>query len=465
MWKQMGTEFKVGVFTIVALCTIGYMLFVLNPNLLKDATRKEYHTILKDAAGIIPKTHVKTNGVTIGKVKAVELQINTTKIVIEIDSHIKLPAGSTMEVRTRGLLGDVYLEIVRPDDTGQYIAEGGLIPKSDDQIDMQGVMALVGQIGKDVKKVTERLSNVLGTDEGEKSLRSVLQNLDVTLANFKKFSGNLNDVLDDTNKERLNRILASFDDSMAEVKGASKNIRLISERIEKGEGTIGKLVNDDTAIQEIEGAVRDLRDVLAPATKVQISIDTHSEARKDKTGQTYLNVILKTRPDRFYLVGMTDAQETLRDTKTEQLDNGGAQGDAPAFSKTRERITEKRALRVNLQLGKRWYFIAARLGLFESSGGIATDLYFFRDRVRFSLEANDFKSYDNEWRRVARLKAYMQVLFFDHIYLMAGLDDMTRIRNPLTYEDQKGPIPFGGLGLAFNDQDLKALFGAAALAR
>ena len=48
---------------------------------------------------------------------------------------------------------------------------------------------------------------------------------------------------------------------------------------------------------------------------------------------------------------------------------------------------------------------------------------------------------------------------------MAGLDDITRKRNPLTYEEKKGPVPFGGLGLSFNDQDLKALFGAAALAR
>lgn len=465
MWKQLGTEFKVGVFTIVALFTLGYMLFVLNPNMLKDTTRKEYHSILRDAAGIIPKTHVKTNGVTIGKVKAVELLVNTTKIIVEVDANIKLPVGSSMEVRTRGLLGDVYLEIVRPEDTGEYISEGGLIPKSEDQIDMQGVMGLVGKIGKDVKKITERLSNVLGTMEGEESLKNIVQNLDKTLANFKTFSGNLNQVLDDTNRDRLNRILASFDDSMAEVKGATKNIRLISERIEKGEGTIGKLVNDDVAIKEIEGAVRDLRDVLGPATKVQITIDAHNEARRDKTGQSYLNVIFKTRPDRFYLVGMTDAQETVRDTKTEDLDKEGAQGDAPAFAKTRERISEKRALRVNLQLGKRWYFLTARLGLFESTGGIATDLHFFRDKLRFSLEANEFKSYDNEWRRVARLKAYMQVLFFDHVYLMAGLDDITRTRNPMTYEEQKGPIPFGGLGLAFNDQDLKSLFGAAALAR
>jgi phospholipid/cholesterol/gamma-HCH transport system substrate-binding protein len=497
MWKQMGTEFKVGVFTVVALFTLGYMLFVLNPNMLKDSTRKNYYTVLKDAAGIIPKTHVKTNGVTIGKVKAVELDVNTTRIIVEVDANIKLPVGSHMEVRTRGLLGDVYLEIVRPEDTGAYIAEGGLIPKSEDQMDMQGVMSLLGSIGKDVKKITGSLANVVGNKEGEQSLHNILDNietltadlrktgasirgamgdhpedvrnivvnLDKSLANLKTFTANLNQVLDDGNKERLNRIIASFDDSMVEVKGATKNIRLISEKIEKGEGTIGKLVNDDTAIQEIEAAVKDLREVLAPATKTQFIIDTHGEGRADKTGQTYFNVIFKTRPDRFYLVGMTDTTEGVRDTKTEQLGSESANGDTPGYTKTRERVTERKSLRFNLQLAKRWYFLTARLGLFESTGGGALDLHFFRDRIRLSLEAFDFKSYDNEWRRVARLKAYMQVLFFDHIYVMAGVDDITRTRNPITYEEEKGPVPFGGLGLSFNDQDLKALFGAAALAR
>jgi phospholipid/cholesterol/gamma-HCH transport system substrate-binding protein len=497
MWKQMGTEFKVGVFTIVALFTLGYMLFVLNPNMLKDATRKRYYTVLKDAAGIIPKTHVKTNGVTIGKVKGVELDVNTTRIIVEVDANVKLPVGSRMEVRTRGLLGDVYLEIVRPEDTGNYIAEGGVIPKSDDQMDMQGMMSLLGSIGKDVKKITGTLAGVVSSKDGENSLqnimdnietltadlrktgasirgaigdhpgevRDIVMNLDKSLANLKQFTGNLNSVLDDANKDRLNRIIASFDDSMVEVKGATKNIRLISEKIEKGEGTIGKLVNEDAAIQEIEAAVRDLREVLAPATKVQTIIDTHGEGRADKTGQTYFNVIFKTRPDRFYLVGMTDTVEGIRDTKTEQIDSEPSSGDVPGYTKTRERVTERKSLRFNLQLAKRWYFVTARLGLFESSGGGALDFQFFRDRVRLSLEAFDFKSYDNEWRRVARLKAYMQVLFLEHIYVMAGVDDITRKKNPLTYEEQKGPVPFGGLGLSFNDQDLKALFGAAALAR
>jgi phospholipid/cholesterol/gamma-HCH transport system substrate-binding protein len=497
MLKDLGTEFKVGAFAFAALVILGAMLFILNPNMLSESTRKTYHTILKDAAGIIPKTHVKTNGVTVGKVRNVELQVNATKITVEVDSAIKIPVGSRIEVRTRGLLGDVYLEIVRVEDTGEYIENGGLIAKSEDQMDIAGVMQVVGQIGKDLKKVTNTIANVLGTEVGENSLRNILDNietltadlrktgssirgaigdnpeavknivmnLDKSLANLRTFSTGLNDVLDEQNKERLNRILASFDDSMIEVKGATKNIRLISEKIEKGEGTIGRLVNDDSTLDEIEGAVKDIREALGGASKMQVYVDGRGEFRKDKTSQTYLNVRFQTRPDRYYLVGITDGYESVTDTKVESIESKPADGDAPGYTTTRERVVERKQLKFNLQMAKRWYFATARIGLFETTGGVAGDLHFLSDRLQLSLELFDWRTYNNEWRRVARVKTYVSILFFNHIYAMLGLDDVTRTRNPMTYEPQKGPIPFAGIGIAFNDQDLKSIFGAAALAK
>jgi hypothetical protein len=122
---------------------------------------------------------------------------------------------------------------MRSEDTGEYIPEGGLLPKSDENMDMQGVMSLLGNIGKDVKKITGTLSNVVGNEEGERSLRNILdnietlsadlrstgssirgaigdnpegmkniiQNLDKSLANLKKITGTVGDVLDDSNKE------------------------------------------------------------------------------------------------------------------------------------------------------------------------------------------------------------------------------------------------------------------------
>src|SRR5262249_7668116 len=144
-----------------------------------------------------------------------------------------------------------------------------------------------------------------------------------TVADLRQFSGNLKDVLNQENRDRIDRILTSFDETMVDVKGGAKNINLIAEKVEKGEGTIGRLVNDDNTIAELEGAIKDIRKVLAPANKLSIDVDYHNEVRRDNTFQHYVNLAIRTRPDRFYLLGFTDTKTdtTVRTITTDQNGN------------------------------------------------------------------------------------------------------------------------------------------------
>ncbi|MEY4632396.1 MAG: hypothetical protein RIQ81_2516, partial [Pseudomonadota bacterium] len=466
-----------------------YMFFVLSPDSFESVKRYSYYTIVSDAAGIISKTHVKTNGVIVGKVKEVKLDVNMTRIDMEIDANVKVPVGSHIEVRTRGLLGDVFLEVIRAEDSGQYIPDGGLIPRSEGSTDMQAVLALAGSIGKDVKKITSVLAEAMGSDDGKRNIKEIVENIhgsttdlrttlaalrgaigdrpeDVKaiVANIKEFTAGLRDVMDEDNREKLNNIIASFDESMGDVKGASKNIRLIAEKMERGEGTLGKLISDESTISEIEGAIKDLREVLSPVKKLEVGVEYRGEFRNDQTGQNYFNMVFRTRPDRYYLLGATDVQTEQVDRTTKTITEEPAVDDDPETTQTRETIRERQALRFNLQFAKRFGVIGVRFGLFESTGGVATDLYLFRDRLKLSAEAFDWKTKDNEYRRVAHLKAYASVLFFNHLSAIAGVDDITRL-DPESGKEIKKPKYYFGAGLSFNDNDLRALFGAAALAR
>ncbi len=487
--KTLGTEFKVGLFTLVALSTLVYMFFVLSPDSFESGKRNNYYTILSDAAGIIAKTHVKTNGVIIGKVKNVRLDVNMTRVDMEIDIHVKIPEGSHIEVRTRGLLGDVFLEIVRPEDNGLYIPKGGMIPKAEGTTDMQAVLALAGSIGRDVKKITGVLADVMGSDDGRKNIGEIVGNIhdsssdlrktlaalrgavgdrpeDVKaiVANIKGFTEGLRDVLDKGNRAKLQNIIASFDESMGDVKGASKNIRMIAEKVERGEGTIGKLLSDESTIAEIEGAIKDLREVLSPVKKLEVGVEYRGEFRNDQTGQNYFNMVFRTRPDRYYLLGATDIQGEQIERTTKTITEEPTVDDDPTTTQTREIIQDRKSLRYNLQFAKRFGIAGLRFGLFESTGGFAADFYLFRDRLKVSAEAFDWKTKDNEFRRVAHLKAYASALFFNHVSAIVGVDDLTRL-DPVTRIENKKPKYYFGAGLSFNDNDLRTLFGAAALAR
>jgi phospholipid/cholesterol/gamma-HCH transport system substrate-binding protein len=326
----------------------------------------------------------------------------------------------------------------------------------------------VGNIVRNIESLSNDLKVTSGTirksiGEREEDMQNIVSNVRDALRDVKQFSASLRDVLDTENKEKIDRILASFDESMLEVRGATKNINMIAQKVEKGEGTLGRLVNDDTALMEIEGAVKDIREVLSPVRKLQIAVDYHGEVRGDETTQNWFNMVFKTRPDRWYIVGVTDKETSEIDRTTETLQDDPASGDSPATRRTRETIRETNALRINLQFAKRWYFVALRFGLFESSGGMASDFYLWDDRIRLSLEAFNFKSKQNEFRHVAHLKSYASILFFNHVYAMIGVDDITR-KDLETGERVQKPNWFVGAGLTFDDQDIKAIFGAAALA-
>jgi phospholipid/cholesterol/gamma-HCH transport system substrate-binding protein len=479
--KNMTLEFKVGLFTLFGLCSTGYLFYALKPTAFERRTYTEYHTFIKNAAGIVRNSHVKTNGVSVGKVMDVQLHATDTKVIIEVESHVPIPDGSTIQIRSVGFLGDSHIEIIRTPDQGQYIAAGGLIPQSVSTSDLSGLIEVAGKIAEDISQITNNLSTALGKEKGQERIENIVEDLAKILENTRglleenragvresvqhiaKITASLKDLLDDDNKLKIERIISNFDHSMEEVKEASKSVRLISEKIEKGDGTIGRLINDDKTLTELEAAIKDIRDVLGPATKLQIDVDARLEARADDSTQTYFNLAFKTRPDRYYLVGFTDTTEDVTEERILERNQECDEEEANCTSSREIREIKEKAIKFNLQFAKRWGLMGLRFGLFESTGGFGTDFYLFADRLRFTFEAFDWKSKQNEIRRVAHLKAYVSILFFDHLYLMAGVDDPTKYARRSDPSKLRKDSTFFGAGVTFNDEDLKALFGAAAV--
>ena len=482
------------------------MFFVLSPDSFRKGGNHQYHTVVKDAAGIVVKTQVKTNGVVVGHVERIELQISDTRIDIEVDDQVKIPAGSKITIKEKGLLGDVFLEILRVDDSGKYLQSGDFIAPDESQTSISALIGIGGSIAKDIKRITHALSTAIGGDEGADSIVAIVEDLrsfmadakDIVQANkddirhmvadlrkttellrhavgdegsrFNEIVGNLHtastslrEIVSGENRQKIDRIIASFDTTMENVEATAKDVRLVTAKIEKGEGTLGRLISDDDALTNFEEALKEVRTVLTPATKLKVAVDYHGEMRADKTTQHYFNMQFRTRPDKFYLLGMTDVDKHIREIKKETFNVADSDIDPDATDSTQitETISERKNILFNAQFAKRWHVAQMRFGFFESSGGIASDFIFFRDRVQLTLEAFDWSS-TSVLRDTAHFKGYLQGSFADHFYLLAGVDDPTR-KAP-TGSARASPNYFFGAGLSFSDQDLKAVFGTAALA-
>jgi phospholipid/cholesterol/gamma-HCH transport system substrate-binding protein len=58
------------------------------------------------------------------------------------------------------------------------------------------------------------------------------------------------------------RLLSQESPLITDLEATAANLRLITERLEKGDGTLGKLVNDDAVAVEIEAAIKDVRQII-----------------------------------------------------------------------------------------------------------------------------------------------------------------------------------------------------------
>lgn len=500
---QVNHEIKVGLFTLMALGVLGYMFFVLNPNMFKSQKESSYFTILKNASGIIPKTHVKVSGVIVGKVTDVALRGSQTRIDFTVEEGLSLPVGTEITVREKGLLGDVFLEIIRAEDNGTQIPVGSLVPPAKDQFTLSKLIDIAGHIGRDIQAMTGPLSEVLGGKDGKSGLealfvdlksiaknlkgvllenregiREIVQNLRESttsinnvvgakesdlgeiIDNIKTTTAALKDLLREDNQEKLNRIIAGVDRTLVDLEQTASDLRLIANRVEEGQGTLGKLINSDATLTEIEGAVKDVRELIAPANKMHVFVDYHGEYRGSQSAQHFFELRLQPRPDKYYLIGATDVIKTSKETVTEdiELESEDISDDAISSTKKREKIVERNSLRFNIQYAKRWWFAQFRLGLFQSTGGIGADLFALGDALRFSIEAFDWRR--SPFRNYARIKSYVSILFFNHLYLMVGADELTKL-DPVSGA-RKRPEFFAGAGIVFSDDDLRSLFGLAA---
>ncbi len=497
--KFSGAELKVGLFITISIIIIGYMFFVLSPDSFKKMHSNEYYTIVQDASGIVKKTHVKTNGVIIGKVKDIQLLAESSRIDIEIYEDLKIPVGSKIVIKEKGLLGDVYVSIIRAPDEGNYITVGDFIPPYNDQVNISSLINIFGDIGKDIKVITKSLVPIFGGENSKRNMVAFFDNLvgiaeetknlihnnqdhigdalqnisEVTaslkmalgkdgsalhqvLANLKQTTENLNTLTNASNLQKIDQIINSFD-------GISKSAKLVAAKIEKGEGTLGKLINDEKTLDDLHATLDGIKQAVSPVTKLKVKVDYHGEFRQVNGAQHYFDMIMKTRPDKFYLIGVTDLRESTKDTTTEDMTPPNpSQGGINPPIQVREKVREKKALRFNIQFGKRWYFAQIRFGLFETTGGIASDFFLLNDRMKLSLEAFDWDD-QNPQRKTAHVKSTLSFLMLNHLYATAGIDDVTRVD-----KDTKkigSPNLFIGAGISFDDDDLKAVLGTAALAR
>ncbi len=139
--KKFDLEIAVGFFLLLGILSLAYIS--INLGKIEIVGRNAYivYAEFEKAGGIKPKAVVEIAGVEVGTVKSVRITSDyRAKLAIEIDKNIKIQEDAIASIKTKGLIGEQYVQI-SPGGSDKMIQNGGTIRETESAIDIEELIS------------------------------------------------------------------------------------------------------------------------------------------------------------------------------------------------------------------------------------------------------------------------------------------------------------------------------------
>jgi phospholipid/cholesterol/gamma-HCH transport system substrate-binding protein len=353
-------------------------------------------------------------------------------------------------------------------------------------------METLADVGKNVKGITQSLNESIGGEQGRQKIDEIVDNIRILTAEFRSMAQENHAAINTTIanveattsdlREKLPKLAAQFesvgknlsaflDENRPELKGilvdarkvaasfqsTADNLKVMTDRINHGDGTIGKLLNDDATVKKINEAVDNVNNMLGGFNKMDFRLDMNAaQWSKRSDSRVGLGIDIAPRPDYWYSLGFASTPDGKINTSTSTVTQLDPVTGKPVTVLSNNRyVTTDQAFTASAQFAKRIGPAVFSAGIVENKGGAGFELRAFdQDRLRVGVLAYDFTKRDDKPNPRYRFTSSYQ--FWKGAYIQAGVQDIAN-------KDLR-TVFFGG-GLRWKDDDLKKMVGLAGVAK
>ncbi|MXZ75621.1 MAG: MCE family protein [Gemmatimonadetes bacterium] len=263
-------EAKLGMVFLLAIIIFVWGLFYLKEWRVTGDTYL-VDVRLSSAVGVKSSDPILVGGVRVGKVEAVKLDDMSPIVTLRVDEPFEIPEDSQVEVISRSVMGEKSINIRKGVST-LMVPPGGTIEGTA----APGISDMFTQVDSVTVNMRNLLknANILLDPDREKSIKSSLAGVhDLTIElreTLKRESGQINRVvanmdslvsnvrdLSETERSKVSGTLDNLESTsgrlnamMDELQSTSTALGNILTRIDRGEGTIGKLLQDERLYED-----------------------------------------------------------------------------------------------------------------------------------------------------------------------------------------------------------------------
>lgn len=506
----------VGLVLLASIGSLTYFFAQTSKDTLDEASTYLLCADFADASGIRAKTRVQVSGLDVGKIVNIShvRDAKTGKLLARVQLRIskEVPAYANAQVRkmAESLLGDFRLDLDPGDPSRPPLGDGGVIGDVHTLSDIDEIKEQLVEVSHNINTITKSLSHVLGGAKGEGSLNNILQHIEHATASIAHMSRSLEKTIvgNDTVIEQiildvghLTQALAqisrpggdllttthalasigqkvdhmvdtiqsllgdessdsdndSMRSAMTNLSESLRNVSDITRKVDEGQGTLGRLVNDPAIADRVEETLTSANQIIGSIAGLETRIELRTEYGVPFSGtnsqiqpsiKNTLGLWIMPKPDKFYIL---EAISDPRGRQTRSLTTAALGGTQITADET---VISFNQLKFSAEFAKRYAFATLRFGIIENTGGLGLNLHFMNEKAEFRADAFDFDRRDPKDLRTIfpRLRFVAMYEVINHIRIQGGFDDPFN-KNLKTW--------FLGGVMRFTDEDLKGLLAIA----
>ena len=300
---KFSKELQIGVLVIVTIAILYFGINYLKGINIFNPTNY-YYAKFEQVNGLVASSPVTIRGYKVGLVKSINYNYNDHEdgvvVVLQVDDELKIPVGSKAVLQTE-LLGGASISLeLQSDVPGLHFKKGDTIPS----VINGGIMdAVTAEIMPRIQSIVPQLDSLVASLReitGNKSIEKSLENVQRTTANLESSSialnkmmrndvpgilKNVNIITTDFAKVSQNLSQVDFNATMQSLNHTLSNLQMVSDKVNKGEGSIGLLINDKSLYNNLNNTMESANNLLLdlkshPKRYVHFSLFGKSEDKK-----------------------------------------------------------------------------------------------------------------------------------------------------------------------------------------